>query len=915
MRKVGAGLYEAEFKAPDSDEYLLWLRLQNREGGVVYSAQSLQLMAVLFTEEHPILVFMGGSYLPSRREAFLSDLGTVLQPLGLEANILKIVPEKGFPYQAFLKHYIEPGKVAIWLGHSLDEEGQAAFGEFLDLGGQLLMSSFSLRTSPGINTFLRECLGISQIGNSERGQFPGASTALVQDFSMLYRPLTLVDPALPSVVDKEGRVAGLRLDEEISRVTFLSFDLFNMEAYTRRELLQTELIFLLAPRLGRVNLQVQAVRAPDRLMPLERIVPEIIVANTGGEPSGPFSVGYQILQGEEVLFSAERDIASLEGGIARVVQLPAWMPVGAEDFQIRFGVGTPDENRLAYSPARPLHVVEGVAPFDELILPGAVSSGNGAGFFDYDNDGDSDLYLVRRNAANQLFRNDGTEFSEQAEEAGIADDGLGRGLALGDYDGDGDLDLYLVNEGANRFLFNDGDGRFSEGIERLSVHPGEQRKLANDASGRSAGFFDYDGDGDLDLYLVNATGVNCLFENTAGQFSEVATTAGLADAGNGRGLAFGDYDGDGDIDLFVANQTGGGHFFRNDRGTFRDVNRHLGLEFAGGEVGAVFGDYDDDGDLDLFLSSETGPSYLNRNEGGFSFERVVGKDSLYLGSQTVGAAFLDYDNDGDLDLATTALRAEAGGDALYQNRGDGMFISVGELLQLRTESSGRGLSFSDYDGDGDLDLFIADSRRSHFYRNTADPTHWLQVELEGPPVNRQGLGASVELVAGGRPQYRELQSAFGYGSQVQPGVHFGLGTAVQADTLRVRWPDGLQTIQFGLRAGQRLLLFHPRLSTAVTEAEGRDLGRFRLFSNVPNPFNAGTIIHFELPRSGEMELAVFNVLGQPVRGLINGVLDAGVYQVAWNGRDEGGRNLGSGVYFCRLAGDGRVQTRRMLLLK
>lgn len=453
------------------------------------------------------------------------------------------------------------------------------------------------------------------------------------------------------------------------------------------------------------------------------------------------------------------------------------------------------------------------------------------------------------------------------------------------------------------------------GLEVTLVDVAPQMGVNRRDLGRGSSWADYDGDGDLDLYLVNATGVNCLFENTAGQFSEVATTAGLADAGNGRGLAFGDYDGDGDIDLFVANQTGGSHFFRNDRGTFRDVNRHLGLEFAGGEVGAVFGDYDDDGDLDLFLSSETGPSYLNRNEGGFSFERVVGKDSLYLGSQTVGAAFLDYDNDGDLDLATTALRAEAGGDALYQNRGDGMFISVGELLQLRTESSGRGLSFSDYDGDGDLDLFIADSRRSHFYRNTADPTHWLQVELEGPPVNRQGLGASVELVAGGRPQYRELQSAFGYGSQVQPGVHFGLGTAVQADTLRVRWPDGLQTIQFGLRAGQRLLLFHPRLSTAVTEAEGRDLGRFRLFSNVPNPFNAGTIIHFELPRSGEMELAVFNVLGQPVRGLINGVLDAGVYQVAWNGRDEGGRNLGSGVYFCRLAGDGRVQTRRMLLLK
>jgi len=865
MEETAPGEYEAEFRAFDSGEYLFWLRLRERGEGVTYSAQSLQVMALLFAEERPVLVFIGGNHLSSRKEALLVDLETVLQPLALETNILNIVSEKGFPYQDFLEHYLEPGKVVVWLGDTLDEEGQAVFGDFLERGGRLLMSSFGLRNSLHIDAFLREALGVTRIGDAKRSRFPSAGTALARDFFMIHRPLTLMEPALPLVVDQEGGVAGLRLDGELGKVVFLSFDLDDMESHTRRELLQTELAFLREPRSGRADLQVQNILAPAPVVSLGSLAPEIIIANMGGESSGPFQVGYQILQGEDLLFAAAREEAPLEGWATRETRLPAWTPVGAEDFQIRFGLGAVHGDSLAYSPTHPLSVVEGVEPFGELPLPGAVSAGNGAGFFDYD--------------------------------------------------GDGDLDLYLVNEEANRFFRNDGDGSFSDWTEGLAVSSESQQQLASDASGRSAGFFDYDGDGDLDLYLVNSGDANSLFQNDAGQFTEVAAAVGLADAGNGRGLAVGDYDGDGDGDLFVANQTGGSHLFRNDQGVFQAVHQHLGLEFSGGEAGAVFGDYDDDGDLDLFISSEMGTNYLYRNDAGLSFQREVGQNSLFLGGQTVGTAFFDYDNDGDLDLATTALRPDAGGDALYQNRGDGAFIPVGDLLQLRPESSGRGLSFADCDGDGDLDLFIADSKRSHFYRNTADPTHWMQVELKGQMANRHGLGASVELTAEGRQQYRELQSTFGYGSQVQPRVHFGLGGAVKVDSLRVRWPDGLETVQFALKADQHLVLAHPTLSTAVTEVEHGYPGRFRLLPNYPNPFNSGTAVRFELPRSGKVELTVFNLLGQPVRKLVDKVRETGVHQIFWDGRDERGNRLGSGVFFCRLAGDGQAQVRRMLLLR
>lgn len=320
--------------------------------------------------------------------------------------------------------------------------------------------------------------------------------------------------------------------------------------------------------------------------------------------------------------------------------------------------------------------------------------GGGAALFDMDGDGDLDAFLVQSgslvsgtDANHRLFENDGEgQFTDVSERSGLSGPGYGMGVAVGDYDGDGDEDLYVTQVGANRLLRNDGGGRFEDVTREAGV--GDTRW------GTSAGFFDYDMDGDLDLFVTNyidwslETEQDC-FDPT-GQPDYCSPTTYSA--------------------------PGRDTLFRNDGGVFVDVTEAAGLaEIYGNGLGVVFGDYDADGDLDMFVANDQMADQLWRNEGDGTFVDVgemvgVARDPMGGVRAGMGVDAADVDDDGDLDLLVVHLAREK--DGFFRNRGSHFVEETTRVgIGLGTFRMTRfGVGFHDFDGDGHLDLFVANGR-------------------------------------------------------------------------------------------------------------------------------------------------------------------------------------------------------------
>ena len=475
----------------------------------------------------------------------------------------------------------------------------------------------------------------------------------------------------------------------------------------------------------------------------------------------------------------------------------------------------------------------------------------GSAFFDYDRDGDLDLYVLNGSKVvgfpdgdhprNALYRNDGARFADVTEAAGVGHTGWGMGCAAADYDNDGDLDLYLTNYGKNVLYNNRGDGTF----EDLSDLAG----VADDRFGTGCAFLDYDNDGYLDLYVANyvdfrhflATtpdksytwkglrvhfgprgmrgGADILYRNNGdGTFADATVPANVVDADKlyGMGVVGGDYDNDGDVDLYVANDTGPNYLYQNrGDGTFAEVAPMLGAAYsesgeAQGCMGVAYGDYDNDGYQDILVTNfweQTNTLYHN-DDGAFfsdrSFDAGVGMESFRF--LAWGSEFFDYDNDGDKDLfvANGHLfpqldRANLGvsyaqTNQLFANQGNSRFDEVsrssGEGLRIKKVS--RGAAFGDYDDDGDIDLFVLNlNDRPTLLRNEAgNRNNWLTVEVIGTASNRDGIGAKVKIRSGGHAQVHEIRSGSSYLSHSDLRAHFGLRQQKAVDLLEVVWPSG-----------------------------------------------------------------------------------------------------------------------------
>ena len=433
---------------------------------------------------------------------------------------------------------------------------------------------------------------------------------------------------------------------------------------------------------------------------------------------------------------------------------------------------------------------------------------------DYDNDGDRDLYVTNF-GCNVLYRNNGDgTFADVTVRAGVEAPQWSTSAAFFDYDNDGYLDLYVVNNVDFTIETNKICGGFV-GTTPLGLLIIARRTRSYCAPAEYAGVPDV-------LYRNNGDGT----------FADVSAAAGVANpAGKGLGVVAWDFDEDGDQDLFVANDGVANFLYRNDGdGTFTDVALQMGTAFNGeGDdeacMGVDFGDYDGDGDFDLFVTNfsyETNTLY--RNDGG-QFRDATAAAGLgepswnFLG---FGTHFLDYDHDGDLDLYVAnghvldkAHQFQSGVEyaqehQLFRNDGSGHFAeqdtSAGAWFLAKQIS--RGAAFGDYDEDGDIDLLVTNcGGRARLVRNEGgNARNWLMVKTVGRRSNRDGVGARVKVVAGDLVQIGQVRSGSSYLSINDPRVHFGLGSEERVDWVEVRWPSGIVQRLEGVAANQVLVV-------------------------------------------------------------------------------------------------------------
>ena len=491
--------------------------------------------------------------------------------------------------------------------------------------------------------------------------------------------------------------------------------------------------------------------------------------------------------------------------------------------------------------------------------------GSGAAFFDYDADGDPDLYFVngaplpgyvsQEIPTNCLYRNNGDgTFTDVTEKAGVGDTGYGHGCAVGDYNNDGQLDLYVTNYGTNRLYRNNGDGTFAEVAESVGVT--EPRWST------SCAFADYDRDGNLDLYVVNyivfdinenpwcglrEKGIRAYCEpdnfiaqsdtlyrnNGDGTFTDVTKTAGIYNTtGKGLGVVWADYNNDGAADIYVANDSTENFFYRNNGdGTFEEVGFMVGVALsengaAENGMGTTFGDWNNDGWFDLTVTNyaqQTNTLYHNDADGFFTDATATTKTAQltypYLGWAT---AFIDYDNDGyqDLFVANGHLHenlAELGQEGtygqrnlLFRNNSNGTFTEISETLGpgMKLTDVSRGATFADYDLDGDIDIVVTNSNTApRLLRNDGgNRKNWLQIRLTATNGSTDAIGARVKITTGKLTQTREVRSGDGYLSQQDLTLHFGIGDSEQVDSIEVQWQTGAKQFIGSVPANQVLSL-------------------------------------------------------------------------------------------------------------
>ena len=491
----------------------------------------------------------------------------------------------------------------------------------------------------------------------------------------------------------------------------------------------------------------------------------------------------------------------------------------------------------------------------------------GIALLDYDGDGKLDIFLTNGAKLPELTRPDSSywscllrgkgdgRFEDVTQKARLAGQNLdfSFGVAAGDFDNDGDSDLFVANAGPNVLYRNEGDGTFTE----VTAGSGLDKK-PKDLLSVCAAFFDFDNDGLLDLVVTHYTYwspetdrrcttpdgeiycfpgtyknvANSLYHNLGGgRFEDVSVSSGFAAvAGKGMGIAIADYDGNGYLDVFVANDTEPNFLYMNQgNGHFKEESWAWGIAYD--EQGAVVSgmgadarDYDNDGRPDVFYNNLKAQIWaLFQNQGGAHFGYASPRSGIgrlsrsYSGWST---QFVDYDNDGWKDVFSAngdvdyVVPSTAQPDTMFRNQGGQQFVDVSDGLgpDFTVKGYKRGSAVGDLNGDGFPDLVVTalKQRPRILLSSGGNGNHWLSLDLVGRKSNRDAIGASVKLTtAAGRVLHNHVAVSGGFLSSSDKRLHFGLGSEAELRSVEIRWPSGRTQTLEGVKADRVLRVEEP----------------------------------------------------------------------------------------------------------
>src|SRR5216683_3325970 len=456
------------------------------------------------------------------------------------------------------------------------------------------------------------------------------------------------------------------------------------------------------------------------------------------------------------------------------------------------------------------------------------TTGTGAAFFDYDDDGWPDVFLVNgttlegfpkgQEPASHLYHNNGDgTFSDVTKMAGVGLRGWGQGVCAGDYDNDGWVDLFVTFWGHNVLLHNNGDGTFTDVTKKVGLWNDKVRW------GTGCAFVDYDRDGHLDLFVSEYVDFDPNHTPEPGS-SSLCQWKGISVMCGPRGLK----------------GTRNELYHNNGDGTFTDVSDKSGVSRTDPYscFTALTGDFDNDGWPDIFVACDSTPSLLFHNNHDGTFAEIAVKAGVAYNEDGreqagMGAHAVDYDGDGWLDIIRTNFSDET--STLYRNNGhvypevdsnglnstfrerkvlywnqhNGKFkdISLDAGPGITTPFNSHGVAAADFDNDGAVEILVNNSHDApSLLKNYGEHGNWVSLKLVGTKSNRDAIGARVTVSAAGHNQLQEVRSGGGYVSQSDFRLHFGLGKAAKAETVEVKWPSGQRQVFHEVEADKFYLI-------------------------------------------------------------------------------------------------------------